>query len=239
MCGRYVLTSPAEALRRLFEFVEQPNLAPRWNIAPTQEVPVIRQRRKPEGERTLQLLRWGLVPSWAESLAGGAKMINARADTLRQKRAFRQAFERRRCLVPADGFYEWKPDDPTRQPYLVARPDRAPFAFAGLWERWSPPVPADVSPPEAGSARAYVDSFTIITTDANPTLGALHPRMPVILAEADYARWLDPDAGLAALEALQRPAPDALLQFAPADRRVNNVRNDDAELLRRAEPAAE
>jgi putative SOS response-associated peptidase YedK len=226
MCGRYVLTSPAEALRRLFGFVEQPNLEPRVNVAPTQEVPVIRQRRRPAGERTLQALRWGLVPPWAESLAGGARMINARGEAVAETRAFRTAFRRRRCLVPANGFYEWRPGDTAKQPYLIARPDGAPFAFAGLWERWTPP--AGDTPLE----RSYVDSFTIVTTAASPALAPLHHRQPVILASEDYARWLDPDAEPQALLALLKPASEDFLTYVPVDREINSVRNDDTALLR-------
>src|SRR5437899_201370 len=182
MCGRFVLTTPAEALRRIFGFIEQPNLPPRYNIAPTQDVPVIRQRREPAGQRTLQMLRWGLVPSWAESLAGGAKMINARAETVMAKPAFGRAFERRRCLVPADGFYEWRPGDPAKQPYLITARDGAPLAFAGLWERWSPPARERelLAPDGEAARRPYIDSFTIVTTTANAALATLHPRMPVI-----------------------------------------------------------
>ncbi|MDB5406579.1 MAG: hypothetical protein JWL84_1491 [Rhodospirillales bacterium] len=227
MCGRYVLTSPAEALRRLFGFVEQPNLEPRVNVAPTQEMPVIRQRRTPAGERTLQALRWGLVPPSAESLAGGARMINARGEAVAETRAFRTAFRRRRCLVPANGFYEWRPDDVTKQPYLIACPDGAPFAFAGLWERWTPPPSSD-----AAVERAYVDSFTIVTTAANEKLASLHHRQPVILRPEDYAVWLDPDAEPAPLLALLKSVPEDFLTHLPVDRAINSVRNDDSALLR-------
>jgi len=240
MCGRFLLTTPAEALRQAFGFVEQPNLAPRYNIAPTQEVAVIRQRRKPAGERTLQMLRWGLVPSWATSLAGGAKMINARAETITAKPAFRDAFARRRCLVPADGFYEWRPGDETKQPYRIAARDGAPLAFAGLWERWTPPREADgieAGESESEGKRPYVDSFTIVTTDANGHLTPLHHRMPVILGPADRAAWLDPASTPAALLPLLRPAQEDLLHYAPVDRRVNNVRNDDATLIESGMPA--
>jgi putative SOS response-associated peptidase YedK len=239
MCGRFLLTTPAEALRQAFGFVEQPNLAPRYNIAPTQDVAVIRQRKDPPGQRTLQLLRWGLVPSWAASLVGGAKMINARAETIMAKPAFRNAFARRRCLVPADGFYEWRPGDATKQPYLIRARDGAPLAFAGLWERWSPRDASAATQPGrdgSGERAAYVDSFTIVTTEANAALAPLHHRMPVILAPADYARWLDPAADPAGLLALLRPADDARLHYFPVDRRVNNVRNDDAELIREGPP---
>ena len=227
MCGRFVLTTPAEALRQAFDFVERPNLAPRYNIAPTQDVPVIRQRRNPPGERTIQMLRWGLVPPWAVSLAGGAKMINARAETIMEKPAFRTAFLRRRCLVPADGFYEWRPGDATKQPYRISARDGAPLAFAGLWERWSPPGQDGARP---------VDSFTIVTTAANRALAPLHHRMPVVLAPADHSGWLDPAAEASALLALLRPAADDRLRYVPVDRRVNNVRNDDAALLAQEPP---
>src|SRR5258708_31784210 len=239
MCGRFLLTTPAEALRQAFDFVEQPNLAPRYNIAPTQDVSVIRQRRNPPRERTLQMMRWGLVPSWAESLAGGAKMINARAETLAGTSAFRNAFARRRCLVPADGFYDWRPGDKAKQPYLVTARDGAVLAFAGLWERWTPRGEGDGIKPagsqsDGGSpidGRSFIDSFTIVTTAANAQLAALHHRMPVILAPADYPRWLDPATDPAALQSLLRPVADDLLRYFPVDRRVNNVRNDDAALV--------
>jgi len=240
MCGRFVLTTPAEALRQAFGFIEQPNLAPRYNIAPTQDVPVIRQRKDPAGQRTLQMLRWGLVPSWADSLAGGAKMINARAETVMEKSAFRNAFARRRCLVPADGFYEWRPGDKAKQPYFITARAGGPLAFAGLWERWSASPPGSGLLPADGDAarRPYIDSFTIVTTTANATLATLHPRMPVILAPADHGRWLDPASELPALLGLLKPAPDDLLRHAAVDRRVNSVRNDDADLLReQAAPA--
>jgi len=165
------------------------------------------------------MLRWGLVPSWAESLAGGAKMINARAETIADKQAFRAAFARRRCLVLADGFYEWRPGDPAKQPYLITARDGAPLGFAGLWERWTPPE------------GPLVDSFTIVTTAANRALASLHHRMPVILAPADYASWLDPAAEPASLRELLRSAPDDLLRCVAVDRAVNSVRNDEARLI--------
>jgi len=230
MCGRYVLTTPVEALRDAFGFVEQPNLAPRYNIAPTQDVPVLRQRRQPEGERTLQMLRWGLVPPRARSLADGARMINARAETVATKPAFAIPFRRRRCLVPASGFYEWRPDDPSKQPYLIAQADGALFAFAGIWERWNRPADA-----AGADEKTYVDSFAIITTEANERLKPLHHRMPVILAPGDYPLWLDPMAEPDRLAGLLRPAANDLLDYRPIDRRANNVRNDDAALLRQLE----
>jgi putative SOS response-associated peptidase YedK len=226
MCGRYLLKAPADALRRAFGFVEQPNLMPRYNIAPTQDVAVIRERREPKGERTLQLLRWGLIPSWAEDMKGGAKLINARAEGISERPSFREAFQKRRCLVPADGFYEWRTEGKIKQPYLIQRRDRAPFAFAGLWERWVPKT----QPPEP----AYIDSFTIVTTEANALLRPLHARMPVILAPEDYARWFDRGASEAELKALLKPAPEDLLAYVPVSPRVNAAAPDDADLI---EPA--
>jgi len=223
MCGRYLLKAPADALRRAFGFVEQPNLMPRYNIAPTQDVAVIRERREPKGERTLQLLRWGLIPSWAEDMKGGAKLINARAEGISERPSFREAFQNRRCLVPADGFYEWRTEGKLKQPYLIQRRDRAPFAFAGLWERWIPKT----QPPEP----AYIDSFTIVTTEANALLRLLHVRMPVILAPEDYARWFDRGTSEAELKALLKPAPEDLLAYVPVSPRVNAAAPDDAGLI--------
>jgi putative SOS response-associated peptidase YedK len=224
MCGRYLLTTPSEALARLFSFIERPNLPPRYNIAPTQDAPVVRQRRDPPGERSLQTLRWGLVPPWSEGPKFGSPLINARAESLAEKASFRTAFRRRRCLVPADGFYEWRGAGADKEPYLITRSDGAPFAFAGLWERWTPPERAAGSPPA-------VDSFAIITTEANDFLRPLHARMPVILPQESYARWLDPDAEPADLAPLLAPAPNALLRYVPIGRAVNSVRNDGSELI--------
>jgi putative SOS response-associated peptidase YedK len=174
----------------------------------------------------LQALRWGLVVPGAANLSGGAKMINARGETVAELPSFRTAFRRRRCLVPANGFYEWRPGDTTKQPHLIARPDGAPFAFAGLWERWTPPAGS-----AAAAERPYVDSFTIVTTAANQALAPLHHRQPVIVAPEDYAVWLDPDAEAAALLALLKPVPEDFLVYVPVDRRINNFRNDEAALL--------
>ncbi|HXP74905.1 MAG TPA: SOS response-associated peptidase [Stellaceae bacterium] len=223
MCGRYLLKAPADALRRAFGFVEQPNLMPRYNIAPTQDAPVIRERREPKGERTLQMLRWGLIPWFAEDMKGGARLINARSESIAAKPSFREAFRKHRCLVPADGFYEWRAEGKLKQPYLIQRRDREPFAFAGLWERWVPKT----QPPEP----AYIDSFTIVTTDANALLKPLHDRMPVILAPEDCARWLDRGSSEAELKALLKPAPEDLLGYFPVNPRVNAAAPDDAGLI--------
>jgi putative SOS response-associated peptidase YedK len=226
MCGRFKLSTPAEELRREFGFVEHPNLAPRYNIAPTQEVPVLRQRRAPKGERTLQNLRWGLIPSWAKDAKIASSLINARAETLAEKPAFAAAFRKRRCLVLADGFYAWVGEGEGKQPYLVTRRDGGAFAFAGLWERWTPKA--------AGKESAFIDSFTIVTTEANALLRPLHPRMPVILPAAHCTSWIDPDASLESLKPLLAPAEDDLLRYFPVSKRVNSARIDEPDL---ADPA--
>jgi putative SOS response-associated peptidase YedK len=219
MCGRYSLTTEPEALRQLFNFANRPNFAPRYNVAPTQPMPVV---RRGEAGRELAILRWGLIPSWAKDAAIGARCINARADTVAEKPAFRGAFRARRCLVPADGFFEWKTEGGAKQPYLIRAPGGRAFAFAGLWERWTAKAAG------AGiAAGETVETYTIITTDANRKLAALHERMPVILAPGSYDAWL---AGAAGTELL-RPCPDEAIEFFPVSRRVNNVRNDDAECM--------
>ncbi|MGY0712171.1 SOS response-associated peptidase [Azospirillum argentinense] len=212
-----ILATPAAEVQRLFGFPELPNLQPRWNVAPTQPVPAVRRE---EDGRHLVTLRWGLVPFWADDPSIGARLINARGETLAEKPSFREAFRKRRCLVPVDGFYEWKAEGKRKQGYAIRRRDRAPFAFAGLWERWNGP--------KGGPALAEpVETLTIVTTTANAVLKPLHDRMPVILDETDWDLWLDPAAPLPVLEGLLKPAPDALLEAHPVGPRVNNVRNDD------------
>ncbi len=227
MCGRYLLATPSGALKLVFGFVEQPNLPPRYNIAPTQDAPVLRQRKAPAGERTLQLLRWGLVPARADDIRGGAQMINLRAETVARK--FAVSFRRRRCLVPADGFYEWRGEGGAKQPYLIARRDGAPMAFAGVWERWTPKEAAEGTP-------AAIDSFAILTTAANDLLRPIHARMPVIVPEAGWARWLDPEAPADGLGELLATAPNDLLRCVPAGARVNDWRIDYAGLIEPAGP---
>lgn len=227
MCGRYLLKTALEELARMFGFIERPNLAPRYNIAPTLEVPVIRQRRAPAGQRSIASLRWGLVLPWADDPNAGPPLINARAETLLEKSAFRGATQKRRCLVPADGYYQWREGDASKQPYLIARRDGAPFAFAGVWERWGPRH-------DPAAAR---DSFAIITTDANDFLRGFHHRMPVVLTSEDYAKWLDPDSPVEAALELLRPSPNDLLEAVPLDRAVNSNRADGPDLLRPAGPA--
>jgi putative SOS response-associated peptidase YedK len=221
MCGRYFLKATEAELRALFGFIERPNLAARYNIAPTQEAPVVRQRREPKGERTIQQLRWGLIPARAEDPKAGPPLLNARAETLLEKPTFSAAFRRRRCLVPADGYYQWREGDKSKQPYSVTQRDGAPFALAGIWERWGP----------RQDPAAAIDSFTIITTAANEFLAPFHHRMPVVLTPDRFARWLDPDADAAQLLDLLAPAPNALLQWAPLDRAVNSARAEGEQLV--------
>lgn len=212
MCGRYTITTPVEALRELFGF-EGPgvNLRPRWNVAPTQEAPVVRLGS--DGRRELAMFRWGLVPFWAKNPSIGSRMINARAETVADKPAFRQAFRARRCLVPADGFYEWaKGAGGRKQPYLFRTGNGAPFALADLWERW-----------QSGDA-APLHTFTIIVTAANRMMAQYHDRMPVVLAPENYAAWLDPDTDARPL--LAAPPAD-LFVATPVGTHVNNPHNDD------------
>jgi putative SOS response-associated peptidase YedK len=183
------------------------------------------------------MVRWGLVPSWAESTVVGDKLINARSETITEKAAYKRAFACRRCIVPADAFYEWRPSKSSarrqpRQPYLVHRRDGEPMAFAGLWEIWrDPAVTADDDP------AAWVRSCVIVTTRANALLEPVHSRMPVILDEADWDPWLDPASDdLAALEAMLRPAPDEELEIYPVSTRVNSPDNNDADLVQRVAP---
>ncbi len=232
MCGRYSLTTPAEAMRRLFGFVGPlPNLPARYNIAPTQLVPAVRPAHGGSGERELVSLRWGLVPFWAKDPAIGAKLINARAEGLAEKPSFRAAFRARRCLVPADGFYEWQATAHGKQPYrivLKGGASAAPplFAFAGLWERWDK---APGGPP--------VKSCTIVTTEANALLRPIHGRMPVILAPEAYARWLDPATAAKDALALLGPYPAEAMMVYPVSARVNSARFDEPLCIEPASPA--
>jgi putative SOS response-associated peptidase YedK len=226
MCGRYSITTAPEAMRRLFDVDTALNLEPRWNMAPTQAAPVIKLdddtgRRQ---HRALAMMRWGLVPAWAKDIDIGAKMINARSETVTEKPAFRAAYRYRRCVIPADGFYEWRTEAGIKQPYRVVRRDRAPFAFAGLWELW-----------EGTGEGSALETFTILTTEANAAIAHVHHRMPVMLFEKDaFATWMGAEAREAGQ--LMRPCdPDAIEAF-PVDRRVGNVRNDDPGLADPVDP---
>lgn len=217
MCGRYTLTAPDLSPIGAALGVQFQPVAVHYNIAPSLMVPVIRAGAAPRFE--LVTMKWGLVPRWSKEPKSGYSTINARAETVASKPAFRDAFRRRRCLIPADGFYEWKPLDHGRQPYFIHRRDRRPFAFAGLWERW-----------ERGGES--LETCSIIVTRANELMRPIHERMPVILPADTYRAWLDPAQGAEQLEALLVPyaAPDLLAE--PVSSLVNNPRNNGPELIR-------
>ena len=216
MCGRFTLRTPANIVAQQLGLLEMPLLEARFNIAPSQPVAVVRAGPKGLGGRELVWMRWGLIPSWAEDPSIGNRMINARSETVAEKPAFRTALRRRRCLVAADGFYEWKRAGTRKQPYFFHVRDDGPFAFAGLWETWeSPDHPA-------------IESCTLLTTEANALVREVHDRMPVILASKDYARWLDPAVeSPAELTSLLRPySADAMASY-PVSAKVNSPLTDD------------
>jgi len=214
MCGRSTLTVSREALRDLFPLFDIPDMTPSYNVAPTQAVLAV---RVPAGQDkpAAALLKWGLIPSWAGDPSVGYRMINARAETAAEKPAFRSAFRQRRCLILADGFFEWAKVGKQKQPYLFRLQGGAPFAFAGLWEHWD-------------RDGRVIDSCTILTTEANELVKPIHARMPVLLAPADFDRWLDPKAAKGPeLQALLRPYPAEVMKAYPVDARVNSPRNND------------
>lgn len=216
MCGRFTLHTPTQNLVKLFELVRAASDRPRYNIAPTQAIAVVRKIPDAEG-RELVMLRWGLIPAWSKDAQIGARMINARAETAAEKPAFRAAFKARRCLVPADGFYEWQRAGRQKQPFYFRLRDGTPFALAGLWEEWEAP----------GSE--IIESASVLTTEANELVRPIHDRMPVILQREDYERWLDPETRAAeTLRGLLRPYPAGEMSASAVSRRVNNARNDDA-----------
>jgi putative SOS response-associated peptidase YedK len=220
MCGRFTQRSRLNLLLQQFAIqdCDLQELSPRYNIAPTQEIAAVRANAS--GQRQLGLFRWGLVPSWADDPKIGYRLINARADTVATKPSFRSAFKQRRCLIPADGFYEWKKEGKEKQPYLIEVGDSQVFAFAGLWESWH----GEQGPP--------LESCTIITTDANPLMSELHDRMPVILSPNDYQAWLDPqNLDREGLEKLLDPYPADEMQYRPVSKTVNNARNEGPECI--------
>ncbi len=217
MCGRFTQSKTAAAIARSFDLDEVPDWQPRYNIAPTQAVPTISHASNPSG-RQFRLLRWGLVPSWAKDLAMGAKLINARAETVAEKPSFRSALKQRRCLVLADGFYEWQRVNGKKQPYYFRVGEGEPFAFAGLWERWQ-------------GDGTVVETCTIITTQANELLQAIHDRMPVILPAKTYDVWLDPTTPTPQLQNLLQPFDAAIMQGYPVSTMVNSPTKDTAECV--------
>lgn len=218
MCGRFTLATPISEIAGMFgvEEVPDPDLPARYNIAPTQPIAVVRQgsQGSDDARRELALLRWGLLPGWVKDPEDWPTLVNARAETLHAKPAFEDAFRFRRCLVPADGFYEWRRERGGKQPYYVRSADGRPLAFAGLWERWT------------GSDEA-VESCTIVTTDANELLRPLHDRMPVILDAEARERWMDPRLRVPdALAELLLPCPSGKLVAFPVSRAVNRADAD-------------
>ncbi|NOZ51239.1 MAG: SOS response-associated peptidase [Chloroflexi bacterium] len=213
MCGRFTLAVEPETLKTLFDLAAAPELSPRHNIAPTQ--PVAAVRFDPEHQqRQFTYLTWGLIPSWAQDIKIGARMINARSETAADKPAYRSAFRYRRCLIPADGFYEWQKRKSGKQPYYIALQRHQLFAIAGLWERWQSPD---------GSV---IESCTLLTTTPNELVRPLHNRMPVILAPAAYADWLAPRTPASRLKSLLRPYPADHMIAYPVSTRVNSPAYD-------------
>ena len=216
MCGRYRLSRRKQLVEEYFDVSsDTDDWNPRFNIAPTQSVPVVRQHPK-EPRRDLSLMRWGLVPSWAKDASGAARMINARSETAHTLPAFREAMKLRRCLAPADGFYEWQRRGSAKQPFCFEVGDGGLFAFAGLWERWRDP------------SGQWVKSCSILTTTPNAVTSAIHDRMPVILHPDSYDLWLDPGMqNVAAISELLKPYDARLMRCYPVSSRVNHVANDD------------
>ena len=219
MCGRFTLFEADKILSKEFGVSGFPPLSPRYNIAPSQPVAAVRAAPAGAG-RELALLRWGLIPSWSKDPAIGNRLINARAETAREKPSFRNAFRRHRCLIPASGFYEWQRQERGKQPYFVRMRDGRPFAFAGLWDRWE------------STDEGVIETCTILTTAPNAVLAPIHDRMPVILPPAEYARWLDPSLrDTDSLAPLLVPfPPDDMLAF-PVSPRVNPPTIDDEKCI--------
>jgi putative SOS response-associated peptidase YedK len=217
MCGRFVITSAPEALRRLFAYVEQPNFPPRFNVAPTQPIPAVIIEN---GNRHFRLMRWGFLPSWVKDPRTFTLLINARSETAREKPAFKNAIKRRRCLIPADGYYEWHVSGDRKRPYFIHRRDGQPFGFAGLTETWTGPNGEEL------------DTVAIVTAAASPDLAELHHRVPVTIAPQDFERWIDSRSNdvESVMPLLTGPA---IGEFAwhEVSQRVNRAANDDAQLL--------
>ena len=217
MCSRYSLTSPAEAVRGYFKLKEVPDFPPRYNIAPTQPVAIVRQDF--QAAHQFALVRWGLIPGWVKDPREFSTLINARAESAAEKPSFRAALRHRRCLVPANGFYEWTGRAGHKLPHLIRRPQAALMAFAGLWEHW------------LGADGSEFDTMAILTVAANATVSAVHDRMPLILAEADFNRWLDCRGGSAeGIGDLMEPEPADRLEIVQVSPKVSNFRNEGPEL---------
>jgi len=224
MCGRYRLSRRRQLIEEYFETADwQDDWSPRYNIAPTQPIPVIRQHPK-ERVRQLSLMKWGLIPSWAKSPSGAASTINARSETAATKRAFRDPMKFRRCLIPADGFYEWKRTRTSKQPYCFEVQNGELFAFAGLWDGWK------------DANGNWIKTCSILTTTPNAVASAIHDRMPVILPPDSYDLWLDPGMqNVEAISELLKPYDPKSMQSYPVSTRINHVANDDEECSQPAE----
>jgi putative SOS response-associated peptidase YedK len=221
MCGRFAQRSDPKRLAKEFGVAEAPRAEARYNVAPTQNILGVRAI---SDEREMTFFKWGLIPSWAKDTSMGARLINARSETVEEKPSFRQAFKQRRCIIPADGFYEWQRTEGKKQPFFFRMRDERPFGFAGLWERWE------------GETGQAINSCTILTTEANDVLRPVHDRMPVILHPDDYELWLDVDARKQDLvkELLRPYAAEEMLGY-PVGASINSPRNQGAELIERAE----
>jgi putative SOS response-associated peptidase YedK len=219
MCGRFTLISPGETVADYFQLATTPALAPRYNIAPTQPIAAVRISRE-AGQRELTYFHWGLIPRWAKDPTIGARMINARSETAADKPSFRAAFKYRRCLVPADGFYEWQKVDGRKQPVRIQMQDGGPFAIAGLWEHWQSPDGSEI------------ESCTLLTTEPNELLKPVHNRMPVIISPGDFDRWLDPGAQHPGeVQPLLHPYSSEAMTFYPVSTYVNSPHNDDSRCI--------
>lgn len=224
MCGRFTLKTPGKVLAKAFSLADVPELPLRFNVAPTQAVAAIRMT---SSGRRLDLIRWGLVPAWIKDFRQAPTLVNARSETLMEKPSFRAAFQARRCLVPADGFYEWKTVNGKKQPMYFTMKDSAPFALAGLWERWE------------GPDGTRIDSFALLTTEPNAVVADVHDRMPVIVPAEAHALWLDPGITDARrLQPLLAPFPAEAMQVHAVSPRVNSVACDDASCIESIVPEA-
>lgn len=226
MCGRFTLQTNAQTLAKLFDGLNVIEFKPRYNIAPTQTILALRAAKDNHADREFVWLRWGLVPAWAKELKIGASMINARSETVATKPSFRSAFKRRRCLILADGFYEWKKRKGGKQPFLISRCDQQPFCLAGLWESWTDPAVGDVS------NNPVVETCTILTTTPNELLSTVHDRMPVVLSDEAQQIWLDQEQtepGL--LESLLVPAPAKDWKLFPVSTAVNRATHDQPDCI--------
>ncbi|KAB8319859.1 SOS response-associated peptidase [Tolypothrix campylonemoides VB511288] len=220
MCGRFTLSQTAEAIYQTFHVNKILSLEPQYNIAPTQMVAAVLYNPETK-QREFEKLRWGLIPSWAKDLGMGAKLINARAETVGEKPAFRSAFKHRRCLVVADGFYEWQTKEGKKQPFYFHLQERKPFGFAGLWEQWRSPQGEEIT------------SCTILTTKCNELLQPIHERMPVILQPQDYDLWLDPQVQTPEpLQQLLHPYPSEAMMAYPVSTMVNSPKHNSPDCIK-------